>query len=73
MYSPTGSSQYDSYEELFIYSTGAFPGTAVKNIHEDAGVPMEKIVVGKPARAGDATNTGLVTSEDLGTWAGVAY
>lgn len=64
-----GNSQYNTYQELFVHSTGSFPGTAVKNIHEDAGVPLEKIVIGKPVGPGDATNTGLVDALSLGQWA----
>lgn len=30
------------------------------------GVPLKKIVVGKPATPGDATNTGYVNPSDLG-------
>ena len=68
-----GNSQYNSYDELFVYSTGSFPGTAVKNINEDAGVPLEKIVVGKPATAADVMNTGLSDPNDLGEWGAQAY
>lgn len=35
-----------------------FPGTSVKEISQ-RGVPLEKIVVGKPATTADATNTGF--------------
>ena len=63
-----GSSGYNSYEELFIESTGSFPGTAVKNIIEK-GVPQEKVVIGKPVTSGDAANTGWVDPTSLGEWA----
>jgi len=34
-----------------------------------AGVPKEKIVLGKPVSPGDATNTGWVSAGNLGAWA----
>ena len=68
-----GSTEYDSYEELFIQSTGFFAGTAVKNIIEDASVPQHKLIIGKPVTAADAANTGLVDPVYLGAWAGRAY
>lgn len=40
---------------------------------ENAGVPQEKIVIGKPVTAADAANTGLVSAEDLGDWCGRGY
>ncbi len=43
-----GVQGYDSYNELFIHSTGVFGGTAVKDIHINAGVALDKIIVGKP-------------------------
>lgn len=62
-----GSTGYDSYEELFIKSTGAFPGTSVQEII-DKGVPKGKVVVGKPATKADVMNSGYVNPEDLGKW-----
>jgi len=32
------------------------------------GVPINKIVIGKPCTTGDATNTGYVTDANLATW-----
>lgn len=37
------------------------------------GIPLKKIVVGKPVVEGDAANTGYVCQEDLGVWATKAY
>lgn len=37
------------------------------------GIPSNKIVVGKPASAGDVMNSGLVSAADLGTWTSRAY
>lgn len=60
-----GDTSYDTYEKLFISSGGYFPGTSVQEII-DRGVPREKIVVGKPAVAKAAYNTGYMTPEALG-------
>ncbi len=37
------------------------------------GIPSKKIVVGKPATQADASNTGIVSSVDLGNWCVKAY
>lgn len=37
------------------------------------GVPASKIVIGKPATAADAYNTGIVSTIDLGAWILRAY
>jgi chitinase len=66
-------SKYDSYNELFIHATGPyFNGTAVKEIAAK-GIPLNKIVVGKPILPSDASNTGWISSEDLGKFALEAY
>ena len=39
---------------------------------ERAGVPKEMIVIGKQVTQGDASNTGLVSPNDLGRWAAQA-
>jgi len=67
-----GDTRYDTYDELFIKSTGYFAGTAVKEI-ASRGIPLQKIVVGKPLVPTDATNTGFVKQADLGTWTARAY
>lgn len=41
-----------------------FPGTSVKEIAE-RGVPIDKIVVGKPVGTSDATNTGYMDKNAL--------
>ena len=67
------NTKYDSYEELFINATGdVFKGTAIKQIAE-RGVPLQKLVVGKPVIKQDASNTGFVSQVDLGEWAHRAY
>ena len=62
-----GDTQYNSYEELFIHSTGTFSNTAVKEII-DRGIPAHKIVIGKPATERDVMNTGYVTPENMNSW-----
>ena len=66
-------SRYDTYKELFLAGTGSeFSKTSVKEI-ADRGVPLNKIVVGKPLIQADAANTGYVCQQDLGFWAAKAY
>ncbi len=60
-----GDTTYDTYEKLFIKSTGFFNKTSVKEIN-DRGVPLEKLVIGKPVTPGDATNTGYMEKTALG-------
>jgi hypothetical protein len=51
---------YDTYELLFIDAKyGEWNGTAVKQIAAK-GVPLDKIVVGKPVTPADASNTGYI-------------
>jgi len=61
-----GSTTYDSYESLFIKSQPPFVGTSIKEIIELAGIPIHKIVLGKPATPQDAANTGYVAPSTLG-------
>lgn len=64
--------KYDSYNELFIAATSTFSGTSVKEIIQ-RGIPSNKIIVGKPVTAADASNTGWVNTSDLGKWVNMAY
>jgi chitinase len=61
-----GASCYTDYNGLFKSSCSTFPGTSVAEIHA-AGVPLEKIVVGKPVTLSDAGN-GYVEPATLGGW-----
>jgi chitinase len=61
-----GASCYTDYNGLFKSSCSTFPGTSVAEIHA-AGVPLEKIVVGKPVTMADAGN-GYVEPATLGGW-----
>ena len=59
-------SKYDTYEELFVHASGSeFNGTAIKEIIA-RGIPSRKIVIGKPIKPSDASNTGWISMEDLG-------
>jgi len=57
---------------LFIKSNGYFNATSVKEIAA-RGVPLKKLVVGKPASRADVVNTGYVDSLSLGSWTSQAY
>ena len=67
-----GNTEYNTYESLFIKSVGYFNATSVKEIAA-RGVPMKKLVVGKPASRADVMNTGYVDSPSLGSWISQAY
>jgi len=68
-----GLTSYDTYEELFTKTTkGAFPGTSIKEI-ASRGVPLQKLIVGKPIVHADATNTGWVDQGTLGAWGERAF
>ena len=67
-----GDTSYETYTELFTKATGPFAGTSVKEI-ASRGVPLQKIVVGKPIVKADAVNSGYVAQSDLGAWAARAY
>lgn len=57
---------------MFTHSTGYFNATSVKEIAA-RGVPLNKLIVGKPASMADVVNTGYVASQSLGQWTGQAY
>lgn len=50
-----GAGCYTDYNGLFVSSCSTFPGTAVEQIQK-AGIPINKIVVGKYITTGDASN-----------------
>lgn len=62
-----GSSDYSTYDTLFNSADGWANGTAVTQIAA-AGVPMSKIVVGKPVTPADADNTGYVDVNTLASF-----
>jgi chitinase len=59
------TTRYDTYDTAFVRSTGWSPGTAVYEIADRCGVPLDKIVFGKPASPGAAYNTGYVAPATL--------
>jgi chitinase len=61
------SSKYDTYQTLFDSSDGWATNTAVKQIAA-AGVPKEKLVVGKGVKPEDYYNTGYVPVDDLASY-----
>ena len=56
--------RYDTYETLFTVSGRWFHRTSIKEIHE-RGVPLEKLVAGKPAAPEAAYNTGYMAPSDF--------
>lgn len=61
-----GAECYNTYDGLFNTSCANFPKTSVSNI-ANAGVPLNKLVVGKPMLESDAGN-GYVDPSVLGQW-----
>ncbi len=63
-----GDWAYQSYEDFSAIFDKSYEGTdnptAILSI-PDQGVPAEKLVVGKPITAADATNTGYIPTDDL--------
>jgi len=59
-----GSSDYSTYETLIETSDGWAPETAVLQIG-NSGVPLSKIVIGKPVTQAGAVNTGYVDVNTL--------
>lgn len=59
------ASRYDTCETLLHAADGWFPGTAIFEI-ADNGVPLSKLVIGKPGAPEDATNTGFMHPADIG-------
>jgi hypothetical protein len=60
-----GATCYTNYKGIFEDSSDCspFPGTSIKEI-ANYGIPMEKLVLGKPVRQGDASN-GYNTGAEL--------
>lgn len=64
-----GASAYDTYKTLFLESGGDFPGTSVSEI-TNYGIPLDKIVVGKPLLKSDIDprNSGYVDPLQLNNY-----
>ena len=59
-----GSSTYSTYTSLFETSDGWSYGTSVREI-ANKGIPMSKIVVGKPITQADVVNSGYIPAGEL--------
>lgn len=66
-----GAGMYDSCQSLLHSSGNACPGSSIFEIHEKENVPLNKLVVGKPATQADAS-TGYMAPKDLGKCLGKA-
>lgn len=64
-YNQGTNNPYETYNELFV--TSHYPQSSVGEIHA-AGVPLSRIVVGKPMNKTDASNTGWVSASDLASY-----
>lgn len=51
-----GSDQYNTCDNLLFNSGNSFPESSVFETNTAAGVPLEKIVIGKPINSGAAAN-----------------
>ena len=60
-----GVTEYTTPKGLLTASSSTWPNTAVFQIHA-SGVPLNKIVIGKPATSGDAAN-GYMDTDTLAT------
>ncbi|EGR33385.1 hypothetical protein IMG5_054750 [Ichthyophthirius multifiliis] len=58
--------KYDTYETLFLESGEFFVQSSYKEIIELAEIPIQKLILGKPAVPNDASNTGYITPDQLG-------
>lgn len=56
--------EYTTCDGLLTTSSSTFPNTAVFQIASSAGVPLNKIVIGKPANTADANN-GFIDTNTL--------
>ncbi|KAL4482071.1 hypothetical protein ABPG73_000595 [Tetrahymena malaccensis] len=65
-YNQGDSNTYDTFDKLFISSGPPFLGTSYKEIIQINQIPIEKLVLGKPATKQDVYNTGYVNPYDLG-------
>ncbi|KAJ3071240.1 hypothetical protein HDU98_005621 [Podochytrium sp. JEL0797] len=59
-----GNNRYDTCETLFYASGGYFSGTSVFEMVAN-GVPVDKIVVGKPVSPAGAANSGFMNPAEL--------
>lgn len=62
-----GSQYYDTYENLFIAADGWTAESAVLEMVNN-GIPMDRIVVGKPVGPAGYASNGYVDPNDLNAW-----
>ena len=62
-----GSTRYESYTTLFEVAEGWSTGTTVREIW-NAGIPLSKIVVGKPITKAGVVNSGFVPMDQLASF-----
>lgn len=61
-----GGKSYTHCETLLNNGTRAhFPATSIFEIHKEGNIPLDKLVIGKPATPQDATN-GYLSTKGLG-------
>ncbi|KAF5350238.1 hypothetical protein D9758_007839 [Tetrapyrgos nigripes] len=61
-----GTTEYTTCAGLLTTSSSTWPNSAVFQIASNSGVPLNKIVIGKPATSGDANN-GFIPTSTLAT------
>jgi hypothetical protein len=69
--SSEGTTEYTTCEGLIYASSSTWPESAVFQIAGN-GVPLDKLVIGKPATTTDATN-GYMSTADLASCVAEAY
>lgn len=62
-----GTSKYNTYEDIFIHSTGLYANTSVQELVK-SGVDVKKIIIGKPGIPSDITGTGWIDASFLGQY-----
>ncbi|KAF8304366.1 glycoside hydrolase [Clavulina sp. PMI_390] len=73
-----GSTEYTTCTGLLTASSSSWPKSSVFEINSNAGVPLDKIVIGKPGTTADATNgyvdpstlAGCVSQAKTSGWTG---
>ncbi|CAD7703311.1 unnamed protein product, partial [Ostreobium quekettii] len=62
-----GGTTYDTYDTLFEHANGWSAGTSVMEM-ANKGIPMSKIVIGKPVTKAGVVNTGFVEMNQLASF-----
>ncbi|KAF5350237.1 hypothetical protein D9758_007838 [Tetrapyrgos nigripes] len=66
-----GTTEYTTCDGLLTTSSATWPNSALFQIASNSGVPLDKLVIGKPATSGDANN-GFIDPSTLATCANQA-